>query len=102
MMEPLKPEDVVDAKKDSLPDEVMKAFNELIAEHWDGVSSQFKQKEAIEKIMKKLPKITSQDVLDKDYLNIEEVFRAVGWVVIYDKPAYNESYEPTFEFRKER
>ena len=52
--------------------------------------------------MKKLPKITSQDVLDKDYLNIEEVFRAVGWVVIYDKPAYNESYEPTFEFRKER
>ena len=39
MMEPLKPEDVVDAKKDSLPDEVMKAFNELIAEHWDGVSS---------------------------------------------------------------
>ncbi len=102
MTEPLKPEEVVDAKKDSLPDEVMKAFNELIAEHWDGYVSKFKQKEAIERIIKKLPDLTRQDVFDRNYLDIEDVFEKVGWKVIYDKPAYRETYEPNFEFRKER
>lgn len=102
MMEPLKPENVVDAKAASLPDKVVEAFNELIAEHWDGYCSKFMQEEAVKRIVKKLPKLSRDEVLDKKYLDVEGIFIAVGWKVIYDKPASHEKYKPTFEFRKEK
>jgi len=43
---------------------------------------------------------TRDEVFDKGWLNIEPMYRAAGWKVVYDKPAYNESYEPTFTFTK--
>lgn len=97
MTEPLKPEEVVDAKKDFLPDEVIEVFNALISEHWNGSHSKFEQKEIIERIKKKL---SVEDICGLGYLDVEDIFEAVGWKVIYDKPAATETYEPTFEFRK--
>lgn len=99
-IEPIRPEQVVEAKKESLPEAVFDVFNKLIAANWDGRSSTFKQKEASEMIMKKMKGLTAQDVIDRGYLDIEDIFRAVGWEVIYDRPACNETYPPTFEFRK--
>ncbi len=32
------------------------------------------------------------------WLNVEELYRAQGWTVTYDKPGYNESYPATFTF----
>jgi hypothetical protein len=42
--------------------------------------------------------ITEQRVFDRHLLDVEEVFEDVGWDVDYDKPGYNESYQPTFTF----
>lgn len=44
--------------------------------------------------------ITEQECFDRHYLDIEEIYSASGWVVKYDKPAYNEDYPATFEFKK--
>jgi hypothetical protein len=46
--------------------------------------------------------VTRDDVYDKGWLNIEPVYAEFGWVVEYDKPGYNESYDATFEFTKQR
>lgn len=103
MVKPISPKDVVTAKQESLPDQVMEAFNELIAENWKESHSKFKQKEVLMRIKIKFQSttMTEDQILDNNWLDVEEVYRKAGWNVIYDSPAYNESYEPTFEFSKE-
>lgn len=39
------------------------------------------------------------NVFKTNQLEFEGIFRDAGWQVTYDKPGYNESYEPTFEFK---
>lgn len=36
------------------------------------------------------------------WLKVESIFKAVGWDVVYDAPAYCESYDPTFTFKKSK
>lgn len=38
-------------------------------------------------------------MLDREHLDVEDVYRAAGWEVTYDKPGYNETYDATFTFR---
>lgn len=97
MVEPITPDEVVAAKAKILPDEVIEVFNELIAKHWAGHSSKFKQSEAEEIIAARLavhPKFLYQN----NYMDVEDIYREQGWSVTYDKPGYNEMYEATYEF----
>jgi hypothetical protein len=104
MVEPIKPKDVVKAKGAALPDEVIEAFNELIAKYTDGKVSIVKQKEVVNVILFKLKlrddrdRWTAQGIFDNHWLDVEKVYQKAGWKVEYDKPGYNESYEATFKF----
>jgi hypothetical protein len=108
MSKPITPQEVVSKKCDSLPDVVLTAFNEQIAESWNGYDSTFLQNDIIDTIIKKLkvqqPNLSTpqcrQLIFDKGYLDVESIYKAVGWKVEYDKPGYNESYEPSFKFTK--
>jgi len=116
-VEPLKPEDVVNAKKYQIPDEVFEAFNVLIAKNFYNYSAAFTQDEAVEEILRNLRtsdleilkdlkdrKDTSlkRVIFDNHWLDIEEIYRKAGWKVTYDKPAYNESYDANFDFEKKK
>ena len=104
-VKPITPDEVVLLKEAMIPDEVIEAFNECIAENWKGSYAIVKQKYVVEKIMKKFlaankdPHIKN-DITDNHWLDVEDIFRAAGWEVKYDGPGYNESYDATFEFRK--
>jgi hypothetical protein len=102
MIQPISPDDVSKQKLQYLPEEVILAVNEAIAECWNGVESTIKQKNLIDKILLKMPELSRQEVFDKHYLEIEDIYREAGWKVRYDKPGYNESYDAYFEFSKER
>ncbi len=56
------------------------------------------QNQVIEEICER-GKIARGDVFDNSFLDVEDVYRKAGWKVRYDKPGYNEDYEPYFEFR---
>lgn len=96
---PITPDEVMDLKKDSLPQEVFDAFNHLIAKTWDGHSAVVKQKEAAALIASKTESTTDQ-VYKNHWLDVEEVYRTSGWIVLYDKPGFNESYDAYFVFKK--
>lgn len=97
MTEPIKPNDVLLISK---PDQIIEVFNKLIIENWDGGQAIVKQKEAAERIAKRV-NITSKDVYEKKYLDIEESYKQKGWRVTYNKPGYNEHpYDPYFCFSK--
>lgn len=98
-MKPISPHEVVGKKKSLLPDEVLDAFNELIAEHFSGRSSKFEQSKVIDRILEKFHHKLEKDELFKNHwLDVEDVYRESGWIVEYDKPGYNESYAATFKF----
>lgn len=99
MSEAISPDQIAEAKEEYLPPVVLYAFNETIAKHWNNNRSKFTQDEIIEVIMAKML-IKRSDVFSRKYLDVEDVFRAKGWKVKYDKPGYNESYSASFEFSK--
>ncbi len=101
-MKPISPNEIGALKAKTLPSEVIEAFNELIVKNWSGACAIIKQDEIVKLICAKLkikPK-DRQDVYDNHYLDVEDLYRAEGWRVEYDKPGYNETYEAFFKFRK--
>lgn len=98
-IKPIKPSEVVEEKQANLPDEVIDCFNKLIAKNMSGNSSIIKQCDIVSAICKAM-NIDSYVVYKEQYLDVEDIYRKQGWKVIYDKPAYCETYEPTFTFSK--
>ena len=99
MANPIRPEDIVDSKVKYLPDAVIDVFNRLIAVHYSNGSANIKQNIIVAALIEALG-IERQAIFDNHYLDVEDVYRASGWNVEYDKPAYNESYEAFFTFKK--
>lgn len=99
-MKPIRPEEIGKARRNQLPDEVIAAFNECITKHWDQRAATFEQKEVVALILAKMPALTRDQVFEQRLLNIETAFRVEGWQVDYDRPGYNETYEPTFTFKR--
>jgi len=83
----------------AFPDAVYEAFNELIVEGRGHV----RQRDAIARILSKMPDIDQNTIFKKGWLDIEDAYRAKGWDVIYDKPGFNEHhYEPFFKFEERK
>lgn len=97
---PIKPSEVVAKKKKDIPNEVFEAFNELITQNFDGHSATIKQDEVVALIVKKGLKRNA--IFNNHWLDVEDVYRAGGWNVVYDKPGFNENYEAFFEFTPKR
>ncbi len=107
-MKPITPDEVVSAKRDSFPHEVLEAFNEMIASEWNGTSSYFKTKDVTALILSKMSttewpeRVTESKLFNNHWLDVEDIYRKVGWEVTYDNPGYNETYDASFKFSKSR
>ena len=103
-VKPVSPDEVTKRKAETLPAEVIEAFNELIVQKCANGHGTIKQGDAVALILSKMAdrEITRADIFKNGWLDVEKVYRAAGWDVVYDKPGYNESYEPTFEFTRRR
>jgi hypothetical protein len=94
---------VVDVKSTQIPEDVIVAWNEVIAEHYSEGASKFTQDVIIKRIIDKMKAtgargIDRSEVFAKHWLDVEDLYRANGWKVDYDKPGYNETYESHFTF----
>lgn len=97
---PIKPEEIILKKQKNFPDEVITSFNELIAQKWNGKWATISQEEVMVLMVEK--GLERNEIFDKGWLDIEDIYRSAGWNVEYDKPGYNESYPATFTFRKQK
>ena len=101
MVKPISPNEV----KHVIPDLIIEAVNKLIQEKWDGKRAVIKQCEILDRIVntnQDSPNyLTRGEIFEKHFLDFENLYRAEGWNVDYDKPAYCETYEPYFTFTKE-
>lgn len=98
-VKPISPSEVVKRREASLPDGVIKAFNDLIAKHWNGYSANFTLDAAAKAVAHEMG-CTTQHCFAEHWLDVENVFAKHGWVVVFDKPGYCESYAANYTFRK--
>lgn len=104
MVKPIRPSDIPTSKKAAIPDFVIEAFNVLIARNYIKGRSTFTQNEVIEEILKTTTNLVLTDkelreeIFQMGWLNVEDLFKAEGWRVEYDKPGYNEDYAARFIF----
>lgn len=98
-VKPITPEEVDEQRINCIPDEVITIFNEMIVENWRGSYAHVDQDAVVTRIAARM-NVERQYVFDRGWIDIEPIFRRVGWKVEYDKPAYYESYGAYFEFRK--
>lgn len=89
------PEDADKAREKSIPPEVFEAFNELIVADLDAYGTATVRQCDVEKAIR-----AKIGTIEMRWLDVESSYRAAGWRVEYDKPAYNETYEPTFKFNR--
>lgn len=100
-VKPITPHEAFNDFEKSFPPFVFEAVNNCINRHCFGKKSfTIKQKAIEEEMIKLAPEGTTvQDLHDKHWLDFEDAYRKAGWVVNYDKPGYNESYEAYFDFK---
>lgn len=94
-VKPISPNEV---KANPVPDEVILVWNMLINKYWDGYSSIVMQRDAVSEIASSLG-IQEKEVFANKYLDIDQLYRDVGWKIEYDKPAANEFYPSKFIFK---
>jgi hypothetical protein len=99
MAKPIKPGEMTAVKKATLPEAVIECWNQIIVDNWNGRMATVKQ-DAIVTILASRLNISRDAVYKKGYVDIEDIYRAEGWKVKYDKPGYNEDYGAYFEFTK--
>jgi hypothetical protein len=97
---PIRPDEVGKRKAASIPSEVFEAFNDCIAENWDGREASFTQPDVVARILALMPSLNAGTLFAKRWLDVEDAYRAEGWHVEYDRPGYCENYEATFTFRR--
>lgn len=99
---PITPNEVEAKKLEVIPDFVFEAFNEVIAKNFRGSEALVKQEEAMESLLRHIPYEDKSRgmIFMNHWLDIEDAYRVAGWVVKYDAPGYNESYEAYFTFRR--
>lgn len=83
--------------------EVIQAVNELLVKEFDGkYDVTLLQKDIIERTLQLCEmnnvEMTRSRLFSEKHMNFEAAFRKVGWEVVYDGPAYCETYEATFKF----
>jgi hypothetical protein len=98
--DPITPDEVVEVKRTVIPEDVIEAVNKLIAQHWDGHRSRFTVDQAVMAI-KARTGFSRTALFDLHYLNFEEIYRAAGWDVVYDQPAYDETYPANYTFTRQ-
>ena len=97
---PIRPEEVSKKMAALIPPFVIEVFNTLIAQNFDSHlgKASFSQEEVVKAIIKWNNDLKREDVFTKHWLDVEDIYREVGWGVRYDKPAYNEEGVAWFEF----
>jgi hypothetical protein len=100
MVEPIKP-DEVSVPKPEIPDFVITAFNTLIQKKWNGEVAIISQNEAVNEIKKLMPdSYKESDIFDNHWLDVEDLFLAAGWDVIFHKRHYYDPEEDYYKFCK--
>lgn len=102
-MSPITPAEAMAIRQSSIPDFVFEVVNDLIVKHLDSTGTAVvPQTEITDGIRQHAQYLAYDeprpDIYVRGWVDVEDHYREIGWTVVYDRPAYYESYSPTFTF----
>ena len=81
-----------DARREAhknIPDFVIRAFNELLAENWNEKEIKLEQYNIVERILAHADgSILRSDIFKKNWLDVEPIYENNGWIVKFVKDPY--------------
>lgn len=99
----ISPDEIIQNLDKIIPPAIFEAVNQLLMEKYRGTGQVIiKQKDIIEKAISIDETLTSSIIFEKKYMDFEDMYRKSGWLVSYDKPAYDENYDAYFVFNKKK
>lgn len=104
---PIRPDDVVACRQATIPDFVIEAFNTCIAAAYANGAAVVRLGDVVAAILRSMPSDDSPAmdrarIFRERWLDVEDLYRAQGWTVTFDKPGYNEIYPTSFTFKRRR
>lgn len=105
-VQPITPQEALDLKITTIPDEIIETVNRMLAERMtkNGSVTLMQDdicKQSIALFAERGCGVTNHDIYAGHWLDFEPFYEKAGWKVVYDKPAYCESYEPNFTFSRQ-
>lgn len=97
---PISPKEAMGHCYGNIPSEVIDTWNKMIVKKLSNGTAVIRQAEIVKAICKEMS-VKPIFIYAQRWLDIETLYRKRGWKVEYDKPGYNETYEPTFTFTME-
>ena len=70
----------------------------MITQDYDCGSATVKQDDVVALMVQK--GLDRQEIFDKGWLNVEDIYRKAGWRVVFDKPGFRDTYPATYEFKR--
>jgi hypothetical protein len=103
-IKPISPAEALLQKAAQIPDVVYEAVNAILTQKVQSSLIVIIQDDLIDKILELSPdtNLTRSLIFENHWLDIEDVYRAAGWDVKYDKPAYCDDYKAHFVFSKHK
>ena len=102
MTQAFSPAEVLHAKAGTIPSFVIEAVNDLLSMRFTAGPCVIRQDEVIAAAMRiamrETDAIARSAFFSNHWLDFEPIYQARGWKVTYDKPGFNESYEPSWTF----
>jgi hypothetical protein len=98
MAGPISPNEALAPSSGGIPEFVFTVFNQFLTTRISPrhPTANITQNE----VLKKLEETghTRAEILGRCWLDVEPLYEKAGWIVKYDKPGYNETYEPYWVF----
>lgn len=96
IVEPITPQAAKNKQSTVIPEIVIEVVNKLLIQNYNNSRITISQADIITAVCA-LMNIES-NAFNLKWLNFENYYGQYGWKVIYDGPAYNETYAPVFYF----
>lgn len=103
-MKPITPAQAKNQRRAGIPDFVFDVVNTLLVENLNSTctGALLLQKD-IAKAIREHPEYQTYDeprpdIYKQGWMDFEEHYKQAGWKVDYDRPGYNENYEPKYIF----
>lgn len=103
IINPIKPEEILKKKFESIPNAMIEAVNVLLAKNWVGNESRIRRDDLLNEYFGMIGEVNDLDARDVIYknhwLDFESIYREAGWNVKYEKPSYGDNnFEPFYSF----
>lgn len=97
---PITPSEVAEQKLKNIPDAVIDCWNKVIAKQCSRAGYATIYQNEVVGLLADAMDVPRETVFASGWLDIEPIYRAAGWCVEYDKPAYDEIYKARYKFSK--